>query len=370
MSPEQARAERDIDARADIWSLGVVLFEMLTGERPFTGEAQEVIDRIASAEIPLASRRVRSIDPGLDRLISACLTRDREQRLWPIAEVERGLDPFTDDFQRGATSAFTATWGQHPAGPAPPSSRQYPVAALPSEAPESEAETQRLEVAMLCAAPRALFEPPPRAIILPDVPLARSDDATIKKPCSSMSATAPLVAAATSEAGPPAAPTASWTGPTPFLGDVPPPKRRSPFVARAIGVSGLAAVVLVLAFTPRGRRPAEPAPPRPLPVVEASPAAESAPSPPAADVKSVLLPAVLAEPVVAEVPPPPLAKQESGARPPASPPRSRPSSADDSSRPAASKRRRVDRFTPPAPRSRDGIAAPDGIFFLTISRTV
>lgn len=248
MSPEQARAERDIDARADIWSLGVVLFEMLTGERPFRGEAEEVIDRILNAEIPLASCRVRSVDPGLDRLILACLTRDREQRLWSIAEVERGLGPFTVDLPRSRVPTLPGISGVNPAASSPQSSRS-----------RLDAQAQKLEVAILSAARSTPLESPPRAIFLPNRPLM-------------FSSTAPVIAgvAAVNDAESPASATASWTGPTPFLEKVP----RALMVARAVVACVVAVVVLILSFTHAPSRPAAPASPTPMTVVEPSPAGE------------------------------------------------------------------------------------------------
>ena len=341
MSPEQARAERDIDARADIWSLGVVLFEMLTGERPFTGDSREVIDKIVRADIPLASRRVHLIEPGLEQLISACLTRDREQRLWPIAEVEKGLLPFTEDLAHPRAATLTAPWGAGAVASVPPSSRRLPVAALASEDPESDAETQKLEVAMLFAAPRARGGSPPRAILLPDVTLGQPDKATLKMPSlpalgtagapitrplpdeasatstpAPQSATAPLAAVAVSDPDATASPTASWTGPTPSHGDRPPPRPRAPFVARAVVAGLVAAVVLILVFTHRTSRLADPAPPAPTAIVGASPVEESAPAD-ADDPR--LVNAALPEVVMVDAPPPPKPKPESEAKPP--PPR-------------------------------------------------
>jgi serine/threonine-protein kinase len=94
MSPEQAKADPTIDGRSDIWSLGVVLFEMLAGQKLFTGEGVEIVQKVLTAEIPSLSRRVRKIDPSLDQLIVSCLQRRREDRPWPASEIAKRLEVF------------------------------------------------------------------------------------------------------------------------------------------------------------------------------------------------------------------------------------------------------------------------------------
>lgn len=103
MSPEQARADRTIDHRSDIWSLGVVLFQMLTGVRPFTGESREILEKISTGPIPTVAERIRNADPRLNDLVVRCLERDRDQRLGAASEIAQILELLVS--QRTAVTA-------------------------------------------------------------------------------------------------------------------------------------------------------------------------------------------------------------------------------------------------------------------------
>ena len=91
LSPEQIQAAADVDSRADVWSLGVILFELLTGERPFQGDADETIRQILTAPIPTLASRVQPVPAGLDAIVTRCLMRDREDRYPDTRELVRSL---------------------------------------------------------------------------------------------------------------------------------------------------------------------------------------------------------------------------------------------------------------------------------------
>ena len=105
MSPEQVRGEK-LDARTDIFSFGLVLYEMATGQRAFSGETAAVVHDAILHNSPVPVRELNSTLPArLVTTIDKCLEKDREQRFQSAAEVRTALE----DVKRGAENKAPKT---------------------------------------------------------------------------------------------------------------------------------------------------------------------------------------------------------------------------------------------------------------------
>jgi len=109
MSPEQAEGQK-LDARSDIFSFGSVLYEMITGQKPFTGDSPlSMVAKILSEDPKPVRQLVPSIPPDLAKIVSQCLRKDPARRYQHMADVKVALEDVQEESASGPQAPVART---------------------------------------------------------------------------------------------------------------------------------------------------------------------------------------------------------------------------------------------------------------------
>jgi len=95
MAPEQIRDARHVDARVDVWSLGLILYELLSGEQAFVADTLPAVCAAIAADDPTPLRQIRpEVPPALEAVIQRCLEKDPARRFQSVCDLGDALAPF------------------------------------------------------------------------------------------------------------------------------------------------------------------------------------------------------------------------------------------------------------------------------------
>jgi serine/threonine protein kinase len=120
MSPEQMRSSKDVSPSADIWSIGVILHELLSGDLPFMGETfPEVLVKVMSEEPPRLRSLRAEVPEGLEAVVLRCLEKDPADRYASVAHLGVALAPYGSPRTLGLQARLRGSLSRPPPAPSP-----------------------------------------------------------------------------------------------------------------------------------------------------------------------------------------------------------------------------------------------------------
>jgi len=135
MSPEQFASASEVDHRTDIWALGIILHELVTGEVPFVDSTLlKIWDKVRSAPLKPLEELRRDAPSALSPVLAKCLAKQPEERYQNVAELAKALAPFAPERSRASVARVVRIVESERSGVTPPVSRER-AGDAPSDAP-------------------------------------------------------------------------------------------------------------------------------------------------------------------------------------------------------------------------------------------
>jgi serine/threonine-protein kinase len=170
MSPEQMRSSKDVAASTDIWALGVILHELISGDVPFNGgSVTEVLVKVMT-DAPPGLRSLRAEVPeALEAVVLRCLAKTPADRYSSVAALAVALTPFASGHTLGLQRRLLDSLSERPAAPPSPTAKLLVATRIEAGAPAAAANP-------LPAATRIELGTPALAPLVPAVPAQTNTD--------------------------------------------------------------------------------------------------------------------------------------------------------------------------------------------------